>query len=271
MPSPERLFSVRNKVIIITGGAGFLGMEYAAFLSSAGARIVIFDIEEEKTLYAKAASIWRKTGRRALAFSVDITDERAVKRVVRSVLKRFGRIDVLVNNAAMNPIPGSPASRLQFSPYERYPLDLWRKEIEVGLTGAFIVTQAVIPAMKRKRSGVIVNIGSIYGKNAPDNRIYRRGQFKSIAYATVKGALPNFTRTLASYLGPYGIRVNCLVGGGVVDRQSPDFVKKYSARTMLGRMAERGDFSGALLFLASDASSYVTGANIVVDGGWSAW
>ncbi len=271
MDSPEKLFSVKNKVVIITGGAGMLGMEYATVLARAGARVVLFDIADEPVLRAKAAEVRRRTGRRPLALRVDITDERAAKNAVRLVIRRYGRVHALVNNAAINPEVEGGSSRAQFSPYERYPIDLWRKELEVGLTGAFIVTQAVIPAMKRRREGVIVNIGSIYGETAPDNRIYPKGQFKSIAYATAKGAMRNFTRALASYLAPFQIRVNQLTPGGVWAGQPPAFVKKYSSRTMLGRMAERNDFNGALLFLLSDASRYMTGANLVVDGGWSAW
>ncbi|OHA08689.1 MAG: hypothetical protein A3A44_00730 [Candidatus Sungbacteria bacterium RIFCSPLOWO2_01_FULL_60_25] len=267
----EKLFSVRGNVILITGGAGMLGMEYATFLSRAGARVVIFDIADESVLRAKADEVRRRTGRRPFALPVDITDEEAVRDAVRRAIRRFGRIDALVNNAALNPKVEGGNPQAQFSPYERYPVDLWRKELDVGLTGAFIVTKAVMPAMGRRRAGVIVNIGSLYGETAPDNRIYPRGQFKSIAYATAKGAMGNFTRALASYLAPFQIRVNQLTPGGVRAGQPPAFVKKYESRTMLGRMARRDDFNGALLFLLSDASRYMTGANLVVDGGWSAW
>jgi|SRR3989338_634340 len=271
MDTPEKLFSVRNKVVIITGGAGFLGMEYTTALARAGARVVLFDIADESVLHAKATEVQRKTGRRPSVFRADITDERAAHDAVRRVIRRYGRVDALVNNAAMNPKIEGGGWHAQFSPYERYPIDLWRRELDVGLTGAFIVTQAVISIMKRQRGGVIVNIGSLYGETAPDNRIYPRGQFKSIAYATTKGAMRNFTRALASYLAPFQIRANQLTLGGVRAGQPPAFVKKYASRTMLGRMARRDDFNGALLFLLSDASRYMTGANLVVDGGWSAW
>ena len=270
LPS-ERLFSVRNKVIIITGGAGFLGMEYATFLSRAGARVVLFDIVDASLLRKRITEVHRAAGRRPLAISVDITDQHAVSKAVRRIVRRYGRIDALVNNAALNPVPGSRASRDQFSPYERYPIELWEREFEVGLTGAFIMAQAVIPAMKRKRSGVIVNIGSIYGEKAPDNRIYRTGQFKSIAYATIKGGMRNFTRTLAGYLAPFGIRVNQMSLAGVLSGQERRFVARHSRTYMVGRMADRADFNGGLLFLLSDASRYMTGANLVIDGGWSAW
>lgn len=271
MTGPEKLFSVRGKVIVITGGAGFLGMEYATFLSRAGARVVLLDIVSPDILRAKAAEIYRRSGRRPLALPVDITDASAVKRVVRHVLGRHHGIDALINNAALNPVPDSPESAQQFSPYERYPVDLWRKEIEVGLTGAFITTQAVIPVMKRQRSGIILNIGSIYGEKAPDNRIYQKGKFKSIAYATVKGSMRNFTRALAAYLAPFGIRVNQMSLAGVYAGQNPQFVKKHARTYMFGHMANRSDFNGGLLYLLSDASAYMTGANVVIDGGFTAW
>ena len=232
---------------------------------------MLLDIVAPEVMAAKVAGVHRRTGRRPLALGVDITDPARVRHAVRRVIRRYGRIDVLVNNAAMNPQPQSPESRQQFSPYESYPLELWQKELEVGLSGAFIVTQAVIPAMKRKRSGAIINIGSIYGEKAPDNRIYRKGKYKSIAYTTIKGAMRNFTRSLASYLGPYGIRVNQLSLAGVLAGQDRGFVRRHSRTYMLGRMARPEDFEGAMLFLCSDASAYMTGANLVIDGGWSAW
>ena len=271
MEPHEKLFSVRGKVIIITGGAGFLGRAYATFFARAGARVVLFDVLDRRILREKVEAIFQKAKRRPWGISVDITDSKAVAAAIRAVKRRYGRIDVLVNNAAMNPIAENQASSLQFSPYEKYSIELWQREFDIGLTGAFLVTQAVIPVMKAKRSGVIINVGSIYGSVAPDNRIYRKGKFKSIAYATVKGGLASFSRALASYLAPHGIRVNHLILGGAYDRQDRAFVKGYSSRTMLGRMASPDDFLGAMLYLASDASSYVTGADIAVDGGLTAW
>jgi len=255
----KNLFSLRGKVVIITGGAGMLGLEYARNLSGAGAKVVLFDV---------------RSNARAKKFDhvvVDITKKKEVIKAVKLVIKKYSRIDVLINNAAMNPVPGIEESAWQFSPYERYPLELWEREIAVGLTGMLLCSQAVIPIMKKQKSGSIINVSSIYGLVAPDNRIYERGKFKSIGYATVKGAVPNFTRALASYLRVTGIRVNTLTPGGVFAGQTPAFVKKYSERTLLGRMANQDEYNGAILFLASDASSYMTGANLVVDGGWTSW
>ena len=256
------LFSLDDRVAIITGGAGMLGIEYARILSDAGARVVLFDVKSEFV---------PSRGLQADYEFVDITRREEVQRAVKKVFERYGRIDVLINNAAMNPVPGSPESRDQFSPYEDYPEELWNKELAVGLSGALFCTQAVVSIMKRQRSGSIINVSSTYGNVGPDNRIYGEGKFKSIGYAATKGAVLNFTRAWASYLCGTGIRVNTLTPGGVSAGQKDEFVKAYEERTILGRMAEKTDYNGAILFLASDASGYMTGANLVVDGGWTAW
>ncbi|OHA08584.1 MAG: hypothetical protein A3B37_01805 [Candidatus Sungbacteria bacterium RIFCSPLOWO2_01_FULL_59_16] len=262
METPKEPFSVRDKVVIITGGAGLLGREYAAFLSVAGARVVLFDIADDPKFPEGTVARYMK---------VDITDREAVFAAVADVAKEYGQVDVLINNAAMNPVPGTEESAKQFSPYEDYPVELWERELKVGLTGALLCTQAVIPVMKRQGSGSIVNISSTYGNVGPDNRIYDEGKYKSIGYATVKGAVLNVTRAWASYLRGTGIRVNTLTPGGVFAGQPESFVKAYEERTILGRMARKEEYNGAILFLASDASSYMTGANLVVDGGWTAW
>lgn len=243
---------MKNKVVIITGGAGFLGQQYVGALKSAGAKVIV----------------WDRVGVNA---PTDITSPESVEEKVKEVLEKHGRIDVLINNAAMNPVPGSEESKNQFSPYEQYDLKLWQKELDVGLTGAMICTQKIAPVMMKQKSGSIINIGSHYGLISPDNRIYKRDMFKSIGYATVKGAMLNFTRTWASYLGPYKVRVNCLALGGVFHDHDEEFLKKYSQRTMLSRMAQPGEYNGAILFLASDASSYMTGQTLVIDGGWTAF
>ncbi len=253
------LFSLPGRVIIITGGAGMLGVEYARTLSAAGGRIVIFDVKENPAL--------KKYDYR----QVDITKKDEIRKTIKEIIHKYGRLDALINNAALNPVPGTAESREQFRPYERYRLDLWQREIAVGLTGMFLCSQAVIPIMKKQKSGSIINISSTYGLVGPDNRIYDRGKFKSIGYATVKGAVPNFTRSLASYLRGTGIRVNTLTPGGVFAGHNRDFLRAYSARTLLGRMAKRDEYNGAILFLVSEASSYMTGANLVVDGGWTSW
>ncbi len=239
-------FSVRGKVVIITGGSGFLGGQYSTAFHERGAEVI--DWSRKK--------------------NVDITKPELVKEAANEALRKFGRLDILINNAALNPVLGN---KDQYLPFEQYSLELWKRELEIGITGMMICTQAVAPAMMKQGSGSIINIGSQYGLVSPDNRLYNEGMFKSIAYSTFKGAVPNFTRAWAGYLGPHGVRVNCLALGGVLHGNDPEFVKKYSQRTMLGRMANKNDFDGAIIFLASAASSYVTGACLSIDGGWTAW
>lgn len=246
-----QLFSLRGKTAIITGGAGMLGQQYAKILKSAGANVVVFDIEGD--------------------MKVDVSNKEEVTKAVQKVVEQYGSIDVLINNAALNPVPGTTQSETQFAPYEDYPKELWESELKINLSGMMFPTQAVVPFMKKQQSGSIINISSTYGNVGPDNRIYNEKKSKSIGYATTKGAVLNFTRAWASYLEGSGIRVNTLTPGGVEAGQSQDFINAYKTKTILGRMAKKDEYNGAILFLASDASSYMTGANLVVDGGWTAW
>ncbi|MBU1036487.1 SDR family oxidoreductase [Patescibacteria group bacterium] len=255
----EKIFSLKNQVVIITGGAGMLGQEYANTLSVIGAKVILLDIKN------------KPVNKKIAYFKINITKKDEVAKTVKKIIKKFKRIDVLINNAALNPVPNTKESSQQFSCYENYPIKLWEKEISVGLTGMLICSQAVIPIMKKQKKGVIINICSTYGIVAPDNRIYDKGKYKSIAYATVKGAVPNFSRSLSSYLRNTGVRVNTLTLGGVFAGHKKDFVKKYSDRTILNRMAKKDEYNGAIIFLASDASSYMTGTNLIIDGGWTAW
>ena len=220
------LFSMEGKVVIITGGSGMLGTEYGKVLSDAGADVFSFDIAE----------------------GVDITNPETVKEKTEELYKKYGRIDVLINNAAMTDFSGFKDTN-RFAPYEDFSLDVWAKEINVGLTGALICSQAVIPYMKKAKSGVIVNVSSTHGVIAPDNRIYGDGRFKAVTYPVIKSGILGFTRALASYLASYNIRANSLVPGGVkagyLDKQ---FEKDYGFRTMLGKMANQDDYNGAVLF-----------------------
>lgn len=262
MKKQTDIFSVRDKVVIITGGAGVLGSEYAAYLSMAKAKVVVFDIKAEPFFPEEINVDY---------FQLDITDRLAVLSAVSQVKKKYGYIHVLINNAAMDAVPGSEFSKDQFLPYEHYPEALWERELMVGITSALFCLQAVIPVMKLQGNGSVINISSTYGNVGPDNRIYGGEKYKSIAYASSKGAILNFTRAWASYLRGSEIRVNTLTLGGVRADQSEDFVRAYEDRTILGRMADKEEYNGAILFLASEASRYMTGANLVVDGGWTAW
>lgn len=267
-------FDIEGRTVIVTGGAGLLGREYGRALVEAGAQVVLADVE--------AADVHRVARAIdgpgcAVGVTLDVADEASVDALVRSTLERFGRIDGLVNNAAMNPsVDRDPTARLELS-FERYPLELWNRSLAVNLTGMFLCARAVAPVMLAQQRGAIVNVSSTYGLVGPDQRLYDDGradsprQFKPIDYSVTKSGVIGFTRYLAAYWGATGIRVNTLTPGGVRSQQPADFVERYAARTPLGRMAERQEYCGALLFLLSDASSYMTGANLVVDGGWTAW
>jgi 2-deoxy-D-gluconate 3-dehydrogenase len=193
--------------------------------------------------------------------------------MVQSVLDAYGKIDILVNSAALNPkVEGNRASSPAF---EDFPLDAWNQSLAVDLTGMFLCCQAASRAMLDQGGGAIINLCSTYGLVGPDQRLYERpGEppfIKPVSYSVTKAGVLGLTRYLAAYFGDKSIRVNALTPGGVFDHQDEAFVKEYSARAILGRMADAGELQGALLFLASDASSYMTGANLVVDGGWTAW
>jgi len=268
-------FDVSGRAIIVTGGAGLLGREYGRALAAAGASVVLADLDEAGV--AATAADLRGAPGTVMGVGVDVTDEASVAHLVRTTLDAFGRIDGLVNNAALNPaVSRSPAAEFEM-PFEQYSLDLWNRTLAVNLTGMFLCARAAAPAMLAQRRGVVVNISSTYGLVGPDQRLYepdtpgaRRG-YKPVAYSVTKSGVLGFTRYLAAYWAGTGIRVNTLTPGGVRHDQPDEFIRRYSARTVLGRMADCQEYSGALLFLLSDASSYMTGSNLVLDGGWTAW
>ena len=264
------LFSLKNKTAIVTGACGLLGFHHSAALAEAGANVVMCDIDE-KTCLEKAAEL----GKHHLGLSLDVTDLKSIESVRDKALAAFGRIDILVNNAAINDMFESPALAAQQSMFENYPLALFEKSLRVNVTGVFLCAQVFGTPMARQGSGSIINIASTYGVVGPDQSIYANESgeqlfYKSPAYPATKGAVVNFTRYLAAYWGKNGVRVNTLSPGGVENDQEAYFIKNYSAKTVLGRMAKPTDYKGAIVFLASEASSYMTGANLLLDGGWTA-
>ena len=262
----RKVFDFSNRVIVITGAAGLLGSEYADGFCQAGGNVVLADKNFEKCKKL-AAKLEKKYGVKSLPIKLDVTNPNSIKKMVAHITKKFSKIDVLVNNAIYPEI-----GKIKKTKFEDFPLDIWKKGIDVNLTGMFLCSQQIGEIMKKQKNGVIINISSIYGIKGPDQRIYGKTKIiKSALYATTKGAVINFTKYLASYWNRTGIRVNTLSLGGVEENQDRNFKKKCSDKTMIGRMAKKDEYVGALLFLSSDASSSMTGSNLIIDGGWNSW
>lgn len=269
-------FDLKGKTAVVTGGAGLLGVEFCKTLAEAGAAVAVVDLNA--TAAQKVAGALTKEGYQVRGFATDITKPGSVDALVASVLTDFGRIDILVNSAALDPKFDPDAIKNGITPgsFEDYPLDQWNAALNVNLTGMFLITQACVkPMLKQGKKGSIINICSTYGLKGPDQRIYinngQRVAYKPVYYSVTKAGVLGFTNYLAAYYAGTEIRVNALTPGGVFNNHDEYFVKNYSAKTILGRMARGDEMNGALLFLASEASSYMTGNNVVVDGGWTAW
>lgn len=264
-------FSLAGRTAIVTGAAGLLGRRHCQALAEAGARVVATDLD-----LPACEKLAAELGGGAFAVGADLCRRDSVRELADAVLERCGRIDVLVNNAAINDKVEAPGTALENSRFENFPQEQWQRSLDANLTGPFLCCQVIGTEMARAGSGSIINLGSTYGLVAPDQSLYRDPDgdqrfYKSPAYPATKAALLGLTRFLAAYWGAEGVRVNALSPGGVENAQDDYFIAEYSRRTPLGRMAQPGDFMGALVFLASDASRYVTGANIVVDGGFTIW
>ena len=265
------LFDLGGKVCVVTGALGLLGKEHCRALANAGGRVVAVDLDR-----AGCEALARELPGEALGLGVDITSRASLEAARDAATARFGGVDVLVNNAAINDMFESPTAAAELSKFENYPLELFQRSLDVNVTGTFLASQVLGSPMAARGRGSIVNVASTYGVVAPDQSLYRAPDgtqrfYKSPAYPTTKGAVVMFTKFLAAYWGARGVRVNTLSPGGVENGQDEFFVTAYAKKTPLGRMASPSDYHGALVFLASDASSYMTGANLVVDGGFTAW
>ena len=268
------IFNVQDKVVIITGGLGQLGRQFSLALLDRGAKVAVFDVQVDEQ------SIVDRFGKRGndddlFFLPVDITQRSSLESALSNVIARWGTPHALVNNAALDSPPNAPAE--ETGPFESYPESSWDDVMKVNAKGVFLCCQVIGGQMAATGRGSIINICSTYGIVSPDQRIYeyrtRDGVpfFKPVAYSTSKSALLNLTRYLATYWAGKNVRVNTLTFGGVFNNQDKQFLKGYCARVPLGRMAHEDEYNGAIIFLISDASSYMTGANLVIDGGWTAW
>lgn len=272
----HRFFDLSGRVAVITGGAGLLGSQHAAILADAGAHAVVLDLP--KTNPSRVAEqLTSLHDVECVGLSADITQEAELDQVCEHILSKFGRIDILINNAANNPkVEG--AQDKAWSRLENFPLELWEADIRVGLTGAFLCSRVFGREMAKRKSGVIVNVASDLALIAPDQRLYRmegladeEQPVKPVTYSVVKSALLGLTRYLATYWSHANIRVNAISPGGVSNEQPAVFTARVSQLIPMARMARRDEYQGAILFLCSDASSYMTGANLVIDGGRTCW
>ncbi len=269
-------FDLTGRTAVVTGGTGLLGRQFCRTLAEAGACVFVADINLAGA--EKAALALKQAGLQAEPVGVDVTQPESVKAMVAKAVDATGRLDILVNSAALDPKfdPEAVARGIPSGSFEDYPLDSWKQALDVNLTGMFLCCQAAVqPMLAQNKKGSLINICSTYGLVAPDQRLYQREgkqtAYKPVYYSVTKAGVLGMTRYLATYYSGTDIRCNALTPGGVFNNHDDTFVKSYSARTVMGRMAHQDEMNGAILFLASDASSYMTGSNLVVDGGWTAW
>jgi NAD(P)-dependent dehydrogenase (short-subunit alcohol dehydrogenase family) len=272
-------FNLTGKTALITGAAGLLGVEHAAALLESGANVVLTDIGEDSlnACYGELARMFKSE--RIIRQVMDVTQPNAIREVAESLWFAGYRIDILINNAAIDPKVKGEQGVLETSRLENFPLDQWNLQVAVGLTGAFLCSQVFGTAMaKEGKGGVILNIASDLSVISPDQRLYQKDGFKEemqpvkpVTYSVIKTGLIGLTRYLATYWANKGVRCNALSPGGVFNEQSEEFVLKLSSLIPLGRMASRDEYRSAVQFLCSDASSYMNGQNVVMDAGRSLW
>lgn len=254
----KNIFSCKGKVAIITGGNGLIGKKIAAALDEFGAKVFIADIREKAPPITKDV-----TNVEFIRF--DITSEAIMSKALKSVTKRYGKIDIFINSAY-------PRTKDWGNKLEKIPFESWKTNVNDHLGGYFLSSRVAAEAMKNSGGGTIINIASIYGIVGPDFSIYENTELTMpAAYSAIKGGIISFTKYLSTYYAKNNIRANVVSPGGIFDKQPESFVRKYIIKTPLGRMGCPDDVVGAVIFLSSDASSYITGQNIVVDGGWTAW
>jgi len=269
----RNMFDLSGRVIAVTGGLGQLGQQFALALLAQGARVAVLDLTNSEELIKHRYGAERENER--LDFiACDVTSRSSLEAAHKHIADRWGLADGLVNNAALDSPPDSSAA--ENGPFETYPEASWDKVMDVNVKGVFLACQVFGGAMAEKGGGSIVNVSSIYGLVSPDQGLYQyrrdRGEvfFKPVAYSASKSALFNLTRYLAVYWGSANVRVNTVTFAGVFNNQDPEFLSRYLPKVPLGRMADEKDYSGGIVFLLSDAAAYMTGANLIMDGGFTA-
>lgn len=269
----SKIFSLENKTAIVTGGAGILGKEFCSALAEHGANVAVVDLEIDSAADF-AETLRQKCGVKTLAISCDVANPESVQNMVKKVVAEFGEINILHNNAATK----SKDLKQYFQPFEEYSLETWQDVMSVNINGMFLVAQSVGRCMVLQgKGGSIIQTASIYGVAAPDNSIYENARYLDCnintpaVYSVSKSAVIGLTKYLATYWAKKGIRVNSITPGGVESGQNQSFIDNYSRRVPMNRMAKREEIVGALIYLASEASNYVTGQNIIVDGGLTVW
>lgn len=270
-------FDLTDSVAVVTGGSGLLGREHCAALMELGAKVFIGDLDSSHSIaVAKSLNTDGYPGR-AFALNLDVTSETSINTALTEIIAKADRLDILINNAAIDPKIVSDGIQ-NTSRLENFPLDEWVFQLSVGLTGSFLCSKVFGSLMASTHGGVILNVASDLSILAPDQRIYAKGglerneqMVKPVTYSVIKSGLVGLTRYLATYWNDVGVRVNSISPGGVYNNQDPDFVKMLVDRIPLGRMAKKDEYRAAVQFLCSDASSYMTGHNLIVDGGRSIW
>ena len=277
MKSVKDAFDLTGRVAIITGGAGLLGVKHAEAIAEMGGIPVLVDLDGEKAK-ARAREIATDFGVQSLGLTANVAQPKSISDVLSKTLATFGGVDILINNAANNPKVESGVGGPNWSRLENFPLAVWNQDIAVGLTGAFLCSQIIGAEIARRGKGVILNVASDLALIGPDQRVYRQPglpeeqQFvKPVTYSVVKSGLLGLTRYLATYWAERGVRVNAISPGGVYNKQDDTFVHRLTNLIPLARMAHQDEYKGAIIFLVSDASSYMTGSNLVIDGGRTCW
>ena len=259
------IMNLEDKVVVVTGGTGLLGKEFCRGLAEFGAQVIIGSTNEENGKRVSNELNEELNNRKVFYFSLDITSESSIDEFIKNTEEKFGKIDALVNNAY-------PRNKKYGTKFEKVDFESYKENVISHMGGYFLISQKISKQMKKHKSGVIINIASIYGVLGPNFSVYEGTEMTMpVEYSMIKGGIINFTRYLSTYLAPYNIRVNAISPGGIFNNQPESFVEKYNEKVPLGRMGNPSDIVGTVIFMVSDASEYITGQNIMVDGGLSVW